>query len=297
MAFYKLIVKKKYFGWSAINIIFNAPQTPFMKYNKVLGIDIGGSGVKGAPVNTDDGLMLESRYRIPTPVPATPQNVAPLIAEISKHFNWEGPIGCGFPGVMQNGVAKTAANLDDSWIETNINKLFKKATGLPVFVINDADAAGLAEMKFGAGVDANGVVLLCTIGTGIGTVLFVDGTLVPNTEFGHIELMGMDAEKYAADAARKAEDLSWEEWAKRFDKYLVSLEKLVNPDLIILGGGASKKGDRFLPLLTVKARVLPAELLNNAGLVGAALAANYTHNQDKKEKKKKKGKKSKSSKF
>ena len=168
-----------------------------MKYNKVLGIDIGGSGVKGAPVNTDDGLMLESRYRIPTPTPATPQNVAPLIAEIAKQFKWEGPIGCGFPGVMQNGVAKTAANLDDSWIETDINKLFKKATGLPVSVINDADAAGLAEMKFGAGVDTKGVVLLCTIGTGIGTVMFVNGTLVPNTEFGHIELMGMDAEKYA----------------------------------------------------------------------------------------------------
>lgn len=261
-----------------------------MKYNKVLGIDIGGSGVKGAPVNTDDGLMLESRYRIPTPNPATPQNVAPLIAEIVKHFKWEGPIGCGFPGVMQNGVAKTAANLDDSWIETDINKLFKKATGLPVSVINDADAAGLAEMKFGAGVDTRGVILLCTIGTGIGTVLFVNGTLVPNTEFGHIELMGMDAEKYAADAARKAEDLSWEEWAKRFDKYLVSLEKLINPDLIILGGGASKKGDLFLPLLTVKARVVPAELLNNAGLVGAALAATYTHSQKGKEKKKKKGK-------
>lgn len=262
-----------------------------MKYNKVLGIDIGGSGVKGAPVNTNDGLMLESRFRIPTPVPATPQNVAPIIAEIAKHFNWEGPIGCGFPGVMQSGVAKTAANLDDSWIETDIDKLFKKATGLPVSVINDADAAGLAEMKFGAGMDALGVVLLCTIGTGIGTVLFVNGTLVPNTEFGHIELLGMDAEKYASDAARKAEDLSWEDWAKRFDKYLVSLEKLVNPDLIILGGGASKKGERFLPLLTVKAKVVPAELLNNAGLVGAALAATYTHKQVVKQKKKKKGKK------
>ena len=262
-----------------------------MKYNKVLGIDIGGSGVKGAPVNTNDGLMLESRYRIPTPTPATPQNVAPLIAEIAKHFKWEGPIGCGFPGVMQNGVAKTAANLDDSWIETDINKLFKKATGLPVSVINDADAAGLAEMKFGAGVDSSGVVLLCTIGTGIGTVLFVNGTLVPNTEFGHIELMGMDAEKYAADAARKAEDLSWEDWAMRFNQYLVSLEKLINPDLIILGGGASKKGDRFLPLLTVKAQVVPAELLNNAGLVGAALAATYTRKHGVKDKKKKKGKK------
>ena len=264
-----------------------------MKYNKVLGIDIGGSGVKGAPVNTDNGLMLESRYRIPTPLPATPQNVAPVIAEVVKHFKWEGPIGCGYPGVVQNGVAKTAANVDDSWIGTDINKLFRKATGLPVSVINDADAAGLAEMKFGAGVDAKGVILLCTVGTGIGTVLFVNGTLVPNTEFGHIELMGMDAEKYAADAARKAEDLGWEDWAERFNKYLVTLEKLVNPDLIIVGGGASKKGERFLPQLKVKARVVPAELLNNAGIVGAALAATYTHKQGDKDKKKQKGKKSK----
>jgi polyphosphate glucokinase len=214
-----------------------------------------------------------------------------------KHFKWEGPIGCGYPGVVQNGVAMTAANVDDSWIGTNVNKLFKKATGLPVSVINDADAAGLAEMKFGAGIDSKGVVLLCTVGTGIGTVLFVNGTLVPNTEFGHIELMGMDAEKYAADAARKAEELSWEDWAARFDKYLVSLEKLINPDLIILGGGASKKGERFLPLLTVKARVVLAELLNNAGLVGAALAATYTHDQHKQQKKKGKGKKNRGGNF
>jgi polyphosphate glucokinase len=262
-----------------------------MKYNKVLGIDIGGSGIKGAPVNTNDGLMLESRYRIPTPTPATPQNVAPVIAEIVEHFKWEGPIGCGYPGVVQNGVAKTAANIDDAWIGTDVNTLFSKVTGLPTYVINDADAAGLAEMKFGAGMDAKGVVLLCTIGTGIGTVLFVNGTLVPNTEFGHIELMGMDAEKYASDAARKAEDLSWEDWAKRFDQYLVSLEFLINPDLIILGGGASKKGERFLPLLTAKTRVVPAELLNNAGLVGAALAASYMHRQRSLEKKMRKAKK------
>jgi polyphosphate glucokinase len=268
-----------------------------MKYNKVLGIDIGGSGIKGAPVNTNDGLMLESRYRIPTPTPATPQNVAPVIAEVAKHFKWEGPIGCGYPGVVQNGVAKTAANIDDSWIGTNVNKLFKQATGLPVSVINDADAAGLAEMKFGAGMDSKGVVFLCTVGTGIGTVLFVDGTLVPNTEFGHIELMGMDAEKYASDAARKSEDLSWEDWAARFDKYLVSLEYLINPDLIIVGGGASKKGERFLPFLTVQTKVVPAELLNNAGLVGAALAASYTHEQRKREKKKGKGKKNPGGKF
>jgi polyphosphate glucokinase len=194
--------------------------------------------------------------------------------------------------VVQNGIAKTAANIDDSWIDTDLNKLFKKATGLPTFVINDADAAGLAEMKFGAGMDTRGVVLLCTIGTGIGTVMFVNGVLVPNLELGHLELMGMDAEKHVSDAARKEEELSWEDWAERFDKYLVTLENLVNPDLIILGGGASKKGDRFLPLLTVKARVVPAELLNNAGLVGAALAASYTHKLQSQEKKRKKGKKS-----
>ncbi len=262
-----------------------------MKYNKVLGIDIGGSGIKGAPVNTDDGLMLEPRYRIPTPSPATPDNVAPLIAEMVKHFKWDGPVGCGFPGVVQHGIARTAANIDDSWIDTNVDKLFLKATGLPVSVVNDADAAGLAEMKFGAGIDAMGVVFLCTVGTGIGTVLFVDGKLVPNTELGHIELMGMDAEKFASDAARKAEELTWEDWAKRFNQYLLSIEKLINPDLIIVGGGASKKGELFLPYLKLKTRVVPAELLNNAGLVGAALAAKYMQKLDKKDRKNKKEKK------
>jgi polyphosphate glucokinase len=262
-----------------------------MKDNKVLGIDIGGSGIKGAPVNIDDGLLLKPRYRIPTPSPATPDNVSPLIFDMVKHFSWKGPVGCGFPAVVQNGIARTAANIDDSWIGTNADQLFSKTTGLTVSVVNDADAAGLAEMKFGAGVDTSGVVLLCTVGTGIGTVLFVNGKLIPNTELGHIELMGMDAEKYASDATRQAEGLTWEDWAQRFNQYLLAIEKLLYPDLIIVGGGASKKGELFLPHLKLETKVVPAELLNNAGLVGAALAAQYQQKLDKKDNKDKKSKK------
>jgi polyphosphate glucokinase len=263
-----------------------------MKKTKVLGIDIGGSGIKAAPVNTKDGLMLELRHRIPTPSPATPENVAPIIAEMVRHFKWKGLIGCGFPAAIQNGIAKTAANVDDSWIGTNINQAFSQVTGLPVYVVNDADAAGLAEMKFGAGAGQRGLVLLCTIGTGIGTVLFNNGRLVPNTELGHIEFKGMDAEKYVSDAVRKSEELSWEEWAGRFKEYLQTMERLLWPDLIILGGGASKKGDKFLQYLDINTPLMPAELLNNAGVVGAALAGRYLHKLQKKDKKeRKKGKK------
>jgi polyphosphate glucokinase len=246
-----------------------------MKYKKILGIDIGGSGIKGCPVNTVDGVMLKERHRIPTPTPATPENIAKTIGEMVKHFKWEGPVGCGFPGVMQNGIARSAANLNDKWIDTNVNKLFSKATGLPVTVVNDADAAGLAEMKFGAGSDNQGVVLLLTVGTGIGVVMFVNKRLVPNLELGHLEMHGMDAEKYCSDAIRKAEKLSWGDWAGRFDEYLHKMEDLLWPDLIILGGGASKKGDQFLKHLTARTKVVPAQLLNNAGLMGAAMAARY----------------------
>ncbi len=269
-------------------LIFKFNQIISMKKRKVLGIDIGGSGIKAAPVCTTDGLMVGLRHRIPTPSPATPANVAPIIEEMVRHFKWKGLIGCGFPAVVQNGVAKTAANIDDSWIGTNVNKVFSEATGLPAFVVNDADAAGLAEMKFGAGEGKQGIVLLCTIGTGIGTVLFSNGRLVSNTELGHIEFKGMDAEKYVSDAARKAEDLSWEEWALRFSEYLIALEQLIWPDLIILGGGASKKGDKFLQYLDCKTPVVPAQLLNNAGLVGAALAGKYQYKLLKEAKKKKK---------
>lgn len=239
---------------------------------QVLGIDIGGSGIKGAPVDIKQGGLLAERYRIPTPELAKPQPVAKAVGEIAKHFEWDGPIGCGFPAVVQHGVTLTAANVDDTWIGTNAAELFRKSTGCPVKVINDADAAGLAEMSFGAGKGRMGVVLLVTIGTGLGTSLFTDGVLLPNTELGHIEIDGVDAESMASDAARQRNDLSWEEWAQRLDTYLNRLEKLVWPDLIILGGGVSKKHEFFASHLNVQAEIVIAETFNEAGIIGAALA-------------------------
>ena len=240
---------------------------------KILGIDVGGSGIKGAPVNTKTGDLLAPRYRIPTPQPSKPKAVARVVAEIADHFEWDGPIGVGFPAPIQRGVALTAANIHKKWVGTNAAKLFTKATGCPVTVLNDADAAGLAEMKFGAGRRHKGVVLLVTIGTGLGTSVFTNGHLVPNTEFGHIEIGGQDAEQFASDAARKREDLSWEVWGARLNTYLLRMEALLWPDLIILGGGVSKKFTRFRPSLTVRAEVVPAATLNEAGIIGAALAA------------------------
>lgn len=242
---------------------------------EVLGIDIGGSGIKGAPVDTEEGILLAERWRLPTPEGAKPGPVADTVAEIAHHFAWQGPIGCGFPAAVRGGVALTAANIHKKWIGTNAADLFSETSGCPVYVINDADAAGLAEMGFGAGrgLPPNHVVLLVTIGTGLGTALFTDGHLLPNAELGHIEMNGEDAEVSASDAARKREDLSWENWAERFNAYLLCLEKLLWPDLIILGGGVSKKSERFIPYLTVQAKVVPAQLQNEAGIVGAAMAA------------------------
>ena len=248
-----------------------------MKLRKILGIDIGGSGVKGAIVDTKEGVLLTERYRIPTPQPATPEAVAEVIKQIAGHFKWEGPIGAGFPGVIQQGVARTAANVDNSWIDLNLNKLFSKATGCPVHVVNDADAAGMAEMKFGAGKGRKGTVMLITVGTGLGTVIFSDGNLLPNLEMGHLILHGADAELYASDAARKRDKLDWNTWAGRFNEYLLRVEELVWPDRIIIGGGASKKGEKFFPLLTTKAKVVPAQLKNEAGIVGAAMVSKYYH--------------------
>jgi len=257
-----------------------------MKSQKILGIDIGGSGIKGAPVNVKNGRILKERFRIDTPEPSSPKAITEAVVKVVKHFKWKGPVGCGFPGVIQRGFVRTAANVDKSWIDTNINKLLSEATGLPVFAINDADAAGLAEMRFGAGKDKNGVVLLLTVGTGIGTVLFSNGKLVPNLEMGHIELHGMDAEKQCSDAIRKSLNLSWEDWAQKFNEYLQAIHALLWPDLIILGGGASKKTDKFINFLKVKAKIVPAKLLNEAGLVGAAIAAKNQHKEvDKKAKK------------
>jgi polyphosphate glucokinase len=253
-----------------------------MNYTNVLGIDVGGSGVKGAIVNTKKGEMLTERHRIPTPKIANPDSISKVIGEIVKHFKWVGPIGVGFPGVVQNGVIRTAANVDDSWIDVDIDTLLTKTTRCPVNVVNDADAAGLAEMKFGAGIGNKDLVLLITVGTGLGTVMFSGGKLVPNLEMGHIILNGDDAEKYASDAARKNDELSWELWASRFNEYLRRLEDLTWPDLIIIGGGVSKKAEIFNGLLKARAKIVPAQFQNNAGIIGAAYASRYKYKLSKK---------------
>lgn len=239
----------------------------------ILGVDIGGSGIKGAPVDIATGKLLDKRHRIATPQPATPKAVADVVAKLVQHFEWDGPVGCGFPAVVLKGVVRTASNIHPNWIHTNVVELFQAATGCPVTVINDADAAGYAEMRLGAGRDRKGPVLLVTIGTGLGTVVFYDGKLLPNTEFGHVLLHGDIAERYASDAIRKQEDLSWKRWGKRFNEYLSHLESLIWPELIILGGGASKKLEKYAEQLTVEAEVVPAAFLNQAGIVGAAMAA------------------------
>lgn len=239
----------------------------------MLGIDIGGSALKGAPVDAASGRLLAPRLRLPTPQPATPAAVAATAAELVRHFAWTGPIGIGLPAVIRDGTVCTAANLDKAWVGTAGAHLFATAAGQPVALLNDADAAGLAEMRFGAGRGRPGTVLLVTVGTGLGTALFRDGVLVPNTEFGHLLLRGKIAEQYASAAARERHGLSYRRWAKRLDRYLHRLEELLWPDLFIIGGGISKSHDKFLPHLTVATETVPAALRNDAGIVGAALAA------------------------
>lgn len=246
---------------------------------EVFGIDIGGSGIKGAPVDMETGQLLAERLRIPTPPGAKPRPMVDVVAEIIKRFDWRGPVGVGFPAVVRGGVVRSAANIHPKWVGVQIETLISEATGCPVCAINDADAAGVAEMAFGAGQGRQGVVLVATIGTGIGTALFTNGCLLPHTEFGHIEIKGVDAEKRASDMARKLEKLNWKKWAQRLDEYLHTLEQLLWPDLIILGGGVIKNHEKFIPLLTVEAEVLPARLLNDAGIVGAALAAHQRFGQ------------------
>lgn len=239
----------------------------------VLGIDIGGTGVKAAPVDTTSGELIAERQKIETPQPSTPEAVADVVQQLVTAFQWTGSAGITFPGVVVDGVIRTAANLDHGWIGVDAVKIFGAATKLPVTVLNDADAAGIAEMTFGAGKGVRGTVLLLTLGTGIGSALFIDGTLVPNTEFGHIQIRGKDAEKRASEHAREEHDLSWGVWADRVDEYLGQMEGLLSPDLIIIGGGVSKKSDKFLPRLTgLRAKVVPAAMLNDAGIVGAAMA-------------------------
>ncbi len=238
-----------------------------------LGIDIGGSGMKAAPVALDTGELRDERYRIDTPQPATPEAMTPIVKELVEHFEWKGPIGAAMPTVVRHGVVHSAANIDESWIGINVDALFTQATGCDVAVVNDADAAGVAEMTFGAGRDRNGVVIVLTFGTGIGSGLFVDGHLVPNTELGHIQLDGLDAEERAAASARKRDDLSWEQWATRVQRYLVEIVKLFSPELIIFGGGASKRSENWVHFLDVDAELAVASMENNAGIVGAALSA------------------------
>jgi polyphosphate glucokinase len=241
---------------------------------QALGIDIGGSGIKAAPVDTDAGTLLAERVKLATPHPPEPDAVAGVLHELVQDFGWSGPAGITFPGVVDDGLIRTAANLGEEWTGLDAREVFGKATGLAVSVINDADAAGLAEMKFGAGAGKKGTVLMLTLGTGIGSALFIDGMLVPNTELGHIEIRGKDAEKLASSLVRAELDLSWGKWAGRVDEYLEHMEKLLSPKLIIIGGGVSRKSDKFLPLLTdLRATVVPAVMHNDAGIVGAAMAA------------------------
>ena len=240
---------------------------------KVLGIDIGGSGVKGAIVDTNLGKFVSERHRIPTPHPAKAEAVARTILKVVDHFKWQGKVGCGFPAVIQHGIARTAANIDKSWIDTNVAELFSKTTKCKTYVLNDADAAGIAEMKCGAGKNKPGVVIMLTVGTGIGSGLFLDGRLFPNTEFGQFLLEGDVAEKYAADSVRKDLDLPWKKWGKRLNKYLNHLEMLLWPDLIILGGGVSKKFEKYSKYFELQAEIQPAQLKNEAGIIGAAIAA------------------------
>ena len=244
------------------------------KSAEILGIDIGGSGIKGATVNIKTGELTKERLRVETPQPSTPDAVAKVVKEIVKNFGWEGPIGCTFPAIVKGGVTLSAANVDKKWIGADAAAVFQKATGCPVSLLNDADAAGVAEMTFGAGKGKKGVVFLLTFGTGIGSAMFIDGQLIPNTELGHMALEDhKDAEKWAASSVRKAEDLSWKGWGKRVNVYLEKLEFLFSPDLLIIGGGVSKKSEKFFPYLDLKTPVVTAELRNEAGIVGAALLA------------------------
>ena len=239
----------------------------------VLGIDIGGSGIKAAPVDVTTGKLLADRQKIDTPRPALPDAVADVVKKLTTSFNWSGPVGITFPGVVTDGVTRTAANLDPAWIGLDAAGLFGQATGNRVRVLNDADAAGMAEMTFGAGVGEKGTVLMLTFGTGIGSALFIDGTLVPNTEFGHVEIRGEDAETRASERAKDLHDMSWGKWAGHVEEYLKHIEAVLSPSLFIVGGGISKQSEKWVPRLSgIHARIVPAALLNDAGIVGAAMA-------------------------
>lgn len=238
-------------------------------------MDIGGTGIKGAPVDLDRGDLARERHKVLTPQPATPDGVAGCVVEVVRHFGWDGPVGVTFPGVVTGGITRSAANMDKAWIGVDTAALLTRSLGgLPVTVLNDADAAGIAEMTYGAGRGRGGTVIVLTLGTGIGSALFTDGRLVPNTELGHLELKGHDAETRASVRAKEDGDLTWERWAHRVQKYLAHVEMLFSPDLFVIGGGVSRKPEKFLPLIEgIRAEIVPAKLQNNAGIVGAAMAA------------------------
>lgn len=239
----------------------------------ILGIDIGGSSVKGAPVNIKKGELLADRWRVETPDKVTPGEMGEIIASMVERFKWRGPIGVGFPGVVHNHVIHTSANLHPDFIGCNLAKLVHKATGRPTAVVNDADAAGIAEMTFGAGKGVGGTVALFTLGTGVGSALFTEGVLYPNAELGHIPLRGRSAEKWVAASVKTKQKLSWSEWSGRLNQYLAIVETILEPDLIILGGGISADSRHFFPLLKTRAKCIPARFKNEAGIVGAALFA------------------------
>ena len=241
---------------------------------KILGIDVGGTGIKGAIVNTETGELISKRRRIATPQPATPEAVAETIQKLIEHFKWEGPVGCGFPTPLKNGKCLTGGNLHKDWKNLKVDDFFKNKTGNTFSVVNDADAAGLAEITFGAGKGVKGTVIMITLGTGIGSALFLDGKLVPNTEFGHVlHKSGSIFEKYAADSVRIEENLSRKQWGKRLHKYFKHINLLLSPDLIIIGGGSSKKFSKFEAQINIDTEIIPAKAENDAGIIGAALAA------------------------
>ncbi|BBX36522.1 polyphosphate glucokinase [Mycolicibacterium mageritense DSM 44476 = CIP 104973] len=238
------------------------------------GVDVGGSGVKGGIVDLGTGQLIGERFKLDTPQPSTPEAVAKTVAAVVREFGWTGPLGVTYPGVVTNGIVRTAANVDHGWIGVNAAEVIgAELDGQSVTVLNDADAAGLAEERFGAGRDNTGVIVLLTFGTGIGSAVIQNGVLLPNTEFGHLEVGGKEAEHRAASSVKERKEWSYERWTKEVTKVLVTIENAIWPDLFIAGGGISRKADKWLPLLENRTPVVAAALQNTAGIVGAAMAA------------------------
>jgi len=242
--------------------------------SSVLGIDVGGSGIKSGIVDIASGKMISERIREDTPPDGDPYEISKIIHRMYESFSWEGPVGVGFPAVILDGVSFSAANISEKWIGLNVNELLSKGTKCRVHTVNDADAAGVAEMDFGAGRDRkHGVVMMITLGTGIGSAIFVDGILVPNTELGHLIIRGKDAEKWTSAAAKEKQKLSWNKWSHRLQIYFDYLEHLFSPNLFIIGGGVSKDAEKFIPKIKTRAKMFPAQFQNRAGIIGSALYA------------------------